>query len=249
MATCLYLSLYHMGQKDVTMEELWDIYASCFLFKGLNAPEELPDQAEICECKTAESVFPAERQGLYMGIMVSGRAEVRQKGDSNIIMSILGRGDEFGAASLYSGMDFMKDIVAVGECRVLYISKAHIDDLMADRRIARNFIAYLSQRIHFLNGRIECFTSGSVLCSLAMYLADSADKAAATTDGRDGALESRPDFALPCSISRLADVLHVGRASLYRALDDLSRQGVIYRNNRYIHILDKDKLYEIGGIR
>ena len=47
------------------------------------------------------------------------------------------------------------------------------------------------------------------------------------------------------SISDIAVMLNMGRASLYRALDKLSAEGIISKDGRRIKIINKSKLKKI----
>ena len=79
---------------------------------------------------------------------------------------------------------------------------------------ALNYVAFLSDRIRFLNRRLACLGAGSAARRLAAWLDASIP---------DGAAE----YELPLSLSRLPDALGVSRASLYRALDELEAAGHI----------------------
>ena len=52
-------------------------------------------------------------------------------------------------------------VIARSPCTALFLSRELVDELlMQDPRFARQYIAYLSDRIYFLNSKIDAFTGG-----------------------------------------------------------------------------------------
>ena len=92
-----------------------------------------------------------------LGMLVEGSAQV-SKGGSNrpVLMSTLQQGDLFGAVTLYGSRDyFITRVIARSPCTALFLSRELVDELlMQDPRFARQYIAYLSDRIYFLNSKI-----------------------------------------------------------------------------------------------
>ena len=93
--------------------------------------------------------------------------------------------------------------------------------------VGYNYVAYLSQRIWFLNEKIDALAAGSAEGKLAQYL---------LTHSRGGWME------WDCSATGLAKRLGVSRASLYRALDTLTASGAIRREAAGIRLLDEKRL-------
>lgn len=172
-----------------------------------------------------------------LGMLVEGSAQV-SKGGSNrpVLMSTLQQGDLFGAVTLYGSRDyFITRVIARSPCTALFLSRELVDELlMQDPRFARQYIAYLSDRIYFLNSKIDAFTGGSAESRLAAYLMDNLAQA---------------DTAEPCvhmrtSMNQLTQSLDIARASLYRAFEQLEEAGAIRREGRVVSILDQQKLRE-----
>ena len=97
---------------------------------------------------------------------------------------------------------------------------------------AENYIRYLTERICFLNRKITAFTAGSAEARLAVYLSGLP-------------IDSENTLTLPCSLSELADMLNMGRASLYRSLDSMTESGILLRNGKKITLLKPDALHNI----
>ena len=87
--------------------------------------------------------------------------------------------------------------------------------------LAENYFCYLTERIHFLTGRIESIASPTVADKLLNYLAQNAENGA---------------VGIPHGYNRLASTLSVSRASLYRVMDELEREGRIAREGKRILI-------------
>ena len=98
--------------------------------------------------------------------------------------------------------------------------------LSRDSAVTLNYLTFLANRIDYLNGKITMVTAGSVERKLALYLCSL---------GED-------NIKVPVSFSTLCDMLDIGRASLYRALDTLVADGCIEREGSFVQILDKNKL-------
>jgi CRP-like cAMP-binding protein len=84
----------------------------------------------------------------------------------------------------------------------------------------------LAGRVRFLNRKIQCFTAGSAERRLALWLLS----------------EEEEVITLPSSLTTLSDMLDIGRASLYRALDKLENSGLISREGRNIALLSPDEI-------
>ena len=130
----------------------------------------------------------------------------------------------FGIANLFSDAPYISMIRAEGECRVLHISEGAIRTLLeSDSGFLYRYLAFLSDRIRYLNRKIGFLTAGSAEQRLALYLA---------SFGGD-------TVRLEDSISSLSELLDVGRASLYRAFDRLTEDGFIRKEGRSITLLDR----------
>ena len=80
-------------------------------------------------------------------------------------------------------------------------------------------------RVLFLNKKIASLAGYSASSRLTMYIEDNASM-------RDGVMQ----LTLPCSLTDFAELLGVGRASLYRTLDAMEAEGKITRRGRNIII-------------
>lgn len=202
--------------------EAFDTLAQRLLHDGVLHAERFAD---------GEVVYDDAHAMPALGFLVSGGAEVvrRREGDEVFLRSMQS-GDVFGAAQLFAESETYVTVVrAKGKTRVLFLPQDAAEQLMlADPRAALGYIAFLSEKIRFLNRKIATFTAAGATEKLAGYILQNA-----------GAGER---FIPTVSYSRMAESLGLGRASLYRAIDELCALGAIRKEQKDIIILDRDLL-------
>lgn len=163
-----------------------------------------------------------------LGIVLNGSADIvsADQGKPVILRSLCSR-DVFGAASLFTrGNAPLSTITATAPCQLLFLSRDAVREaLSADEKFLDAFLSFLADRVSFLNRKIRCFTAGSAERRLALWLIS----------------EERDALVLPV-LTVLSEMLDIGRASLYRALDKLKDEGLIERNGREITILDRTSI-------
>ena len=121
--------------------------------------------------KRGDVIYSPDNYENSLGFIIRGSVNVI-KPSSGVIISNLTKGDIFGAVTLYSQKGYyVNKLVATTETKVLFIDRATVNVLMIqDQALAVNFISYLSDRIYYLNSRIDSFTGGSAESRLASYL-------------------------------------------------------------------------------
>lgn len=199
------------------------LIASTFLFRG---------QGEDCvrACLGAEGctlehfskgdmVYSPQTFRRSLGILLSGRLRVTK---GNLVVSHLRPGDLFGAAALFAeGEPYESTLTAHAPCRAVFLPQDLVSgDLAEYPGLARNYILYLSERIHFLSRKLDGLLAPGATEKLARYLL--------AQTGAGGVLE--------CPATELARRLDVGRASLYRAFGELEERGAITRAGKYITV-------------
>ncbi len=184
-----------------------------------------------CECaqyEAGEIVYPMDRLQRHLGFVLSGklRAIKTTARAGAVVLNVFTSGKVFGMAGVFCrDISPICQVEAIKRSRILWVPKLVLLDLFQrDYRAAENYIACLSDRIGFLNSRIGNFTAGTAEDKLASFLIG---------------LPLREDgtVLLPCSMLQLSEILGMGRASLYRAMDSLQEAGVISRQGRLITIL------------
>lgn len=195
------------------------------LFGGLTK-EELEDINKImpkpCPFKKGDELY---KNGV-IGIITAGKAVITRislTGQPLVIRGLLA-GDIFGSASIFGKWkEGASSIIAESDGQIIYINEKEFKQiLIKNEKIVFNYITFLSERIRFLNQRIDAFCAGSTEQKLYEFLLDGKDE--------------NGDCILNVSMSGLAAMLNVGRTSLYRDLASLEEKGLIKRENKKIHI-------------
>lgn len=175
----------------------------------------------VSYCKN-DIVFSSENYSPVICIIIKGEARVSKGGT---VISHIKDGDIFGAAFLYNqNYCFQNTVTAITPLKVVIIEKSGIDRLIQkDDTVSFNYISYLSERIGFLNSKIEGYTQSSAEEKLLLYLQKNCDD----TDGK---------CEISVSMTELSHVLHISRASLYRVIETLEQQGKICRDGKKIYL-------------
>lgn len=173
----------------------------------------------------------------FLSIILRGTAAVYAPGEgSECLLRVLHTGDTFGVANLFSPVRSVTRVVAVKPLRLLCMEQDTVRELLtADPALAMRYIGFLSDRIRFLNRRLACLSAGSAPRRLAAWLDTTAPDDAAC-------------FSVPLSLSRLADALSLGRATLYRAFDELEEKGYVHREGKNILFLDRAGMRQDFGL-
>lgn len=210
---------------EITREELL-LLERCPFFRG--ADEALLRRVLALPGVTAEAfsagetVYQPHQFRRCLGFLLAGQVQVT---NAALSVSVLEAGELFGAAALYNDLpDYATTLTARTPCRVLLLPQELVEELMGRfPEVCRSYVAYLSERIRFLSGKIDALTAGSAERKVAQYLLSRLDGEWAELD---------------CSATGLAQRLGVSRASLYRALDALEARGAVRRAGKRFRIPD-----------
>ena len=201
-----------------------------FLFRatppGLMEAVLLDRRCFRARVRKGRTIYTPEDFRRCLGLLVSGTVQVSKE---NLIVSVLGPGELFGAAALFNDEEaYVTTLTARSDCDLVFFPQSLVEDLMSScPAVARSYISYLSGRIRFLNGKIQGLIAPTAERKLEQYLA---------AHVRDDWVE------LDCPATGLAKRLNVSRASLYRAFDALEAAGAIRREWKRIRILDGEAL-------
>ncbi len=200
------------------------------IFKDCNISllqEVLEDFSLIATYPKGKTVFSEENYSPVLCLIIKGEARVN-KGDT--VISHLKEGEIYGGAFLYNPtFKFLNTVTAVSPLKVVIIEKSGVDKLIRlDSTVSFNYIAYLSERVSFLNSKIEGYIKPSAEEKLLLFLRKNCDE-------NDGKCE------ISVSMTELSRVLHISRASLYRVIETLEKQGKICRDGKKIYLQKEDE--------
>ncbi len=216
-------------------DKLFSEIAGCALFSAAD-PERLRAVLETEGCGEAcynsgETIISPDDDRRRIGVILAGNAKVRSAdGEKNVLLRTISVGEIFGVANLFdSRAKFVSRIVAGRTCRIYFVSRGAVEKLLeSDRGFLFAYIDFLSSRIRFLNRKIMFYTSGSAERRLALYL-----------------LSFESDRVIPdLPMSTLAELLDIGRASLYRAIDSLVDDGFLERDGGAFILRDSEKMLQ-----
>ena len=166
------------------------------------------------------------RNGM-LALIISGKATVKRLNDIGDIITIrsISSGELFGAASVFGDWkNGMSSIIADTNCEVLYINEDKFCNILKQYpQISINYISYLSDRIRFLNRKLDAFTTKSTEERLYEYL---------LSQSNDNGI-----INLSFGMAELARRLNVGRTSIYRDISTLDSKGLINRDGHNFKIL------------
>ena len=187
-------------------------------------------EGKIYSFRSGDIIDNGERA---VGILLSGRGVIysSDKGRQTLLRFI-SPGDAVGVAGLFADKAPNTNIYACGDGKseMFFITKNAFEELMTmDTTFRTNLIKFLSNRVTFLNSKIDCVTGGTAERRLALFLKNSPQS-------------THDEINIGMSMTALAQALNLGRASLYRAFDALTEEGIISRNGKTVKIISQESL-------
>ncbi len=177
-------------------------------------------------CYTAGETIACRRTCRHaLAFILSGSAVAsKTAGGRDVVIRLLKKGDLFGIASLFGGPEsYVSEIRARKTCYIAFVPQQIVAEIFRrDSDAAMAYIALLSEKIRYLNAKLDGFAAPSAYAKLCLYLLENGD-----TD-------------IP--IQTLAQTLGISRMTLYRNLELLAENRSICRNGRSITVLDRESL-------
>jgi len=212
--------------------------ARTFLFEGMDefvVEHILSDNRCILEEFPRGAVIHEEEHfHRSLGLILSGRVRIERRTDQGrpVLMQHLGPGDCLGASSVFLEETLLAAVITVRQpVRLLVLPQEMLRWIMArNYPVAENYIRYLSTRIGALGERIVSLTAGSAAKRLAWFLLEE--------------IEDQDSQAV--SMTDLGRQLNMGRASVYRAMEELEQAGALIREGKSIRIMDRELLRQLG---
>ena len=185
------------------------------------------DGCSVCEYAIGTYLLKRNSHEHRLGILLRGSADVTRKcADGKMHMSTLHKNDILGAAALFNGdAQYVVDICARNQTRVLWINEAHFLKMLRDSEsLLQNYLRYLNGRIRYLNNRLDALSKNTVAARIYTFLC----------------AEAKNDTYTAESYTTLSDSLCISRATLYRGFDSLIADGKILRIGKKITLLKEN---------
>ena len=172
--------------------------------------------------KKGEVIYSEDCFKKALGLFLSGSASAVNK---SLYKKRFETGSVFGAAALF-GRDncYVSKIIADTNCEVLFITEDALKKIFNLYPAATiNYITFLSNKIRFLNHKLNMISCTHAEDTVYNFLIQN--------------MNSEKIVNLPVSMTTLARMLGLGRATLYRNLDNLENKGKIKREKNNIKVI------------
>jgi CRP/FNR family transcriptional regulator, dissimilatory nitrate respiration regulator len=211
------------------------------LFRELDLPQLETIAAATTEQRVAVGATLFRRgdpcDGIYLIVLGRVKLALFAPGGAEKVVEILGPGQSFGEAVLFTGDSHRLCAEAIADSLLLHVCKdAVLDAVERNPEFARRMLSELSQRLSRRVADIEAYTLKSATERVTAYLL-------AALDDHLGTGQSA-NVHLAASKSVLASRLNITREHFSRILHELSRAGLIRVSGRNIQVLDPAGLRE-----
>lgn len=189
---------------------------------------------QVKYCHKGQIVSDRQKNEEILGLIMEGSMDVYSIAldGREILLSQLERGDCFGVVNLLTKTEFPTVLRCRTDTTLVIIPKCQLFSAMEkNSELALRYAGFCNRKMQFLIRRIEFLTMQSGRKKLVQYLLEVPGKG-----GRFGKNVSRDE---------LASILGISRASLFRELSVLTKQGLIALRGSEICLLKPDELEEI----
>lgn len=199
-----------------------------FLLKGLSDLEKTKIISRFespTSFKKGDIIYSADAFPCALGFVISGKAAAVTNNSDGIYMKSFTAGSVFGAAAIFGNDDsYISTVVANTDMEILFISENTLKEIFTENpKTALNYITFLSDKVRFLNKKLNMISCVSAEDTVYNYLCSIKD--------------SENNAEIPVSMTLLSKMLGLGRATLYRSFDALENSGKIKRENNIIKVI------------
>ncbi len=213
-------------------EKYFELIKQCFLFQYVDEETIIKilsdERLKYAVFEKNNCIYSYKSFEKSLGIILKGKISVNKyKENGEVLINYLKTGNAFGGAAVFSKAErYIAELRAETKCVILFVSDEVLKDMFRiSEKTMLNYMTYLSDSLVFLNKRLDIFSAGNAEERIKEYI-----RINAAPNG-EGIYELTIQ-----SYSRLAEYLSIGRASLYRILDDFKAQGLIDKSGKKIYI-------------
>lgn len=189
---------------------------------------------QVKYCHKGQIVSDRQKNEEILGLIMEGSMDVYSIAldGREILLSQLERGDCFGVVNLLTKTELPTVLRCRTDTTLVIIPKCQLFSAMEkNSELALRYAGFCNRKMQFLIRRIEFLTMQSGRKKLVQYLLE--------VPGKGGR------FGKNVSKDELASILGISRASLFRELSVLTKQGLIALRGSEICLLKPDELEEI----
>ena len=213
------------------VEEIKAAVEASPLLGGCNLPAS---GMQVKYCHKGQIVSDRQKNEEILGLIMDGSMDVYSIAldGREILLSQLEKGDCFGVVNLLTKTELPTVLRCRTDTTLVIIPKCQLLSAMEkNSELALRYAGFCNKKMQFLIRRIEFLTMQSGKKKLVQYLLEVPGKG-----GRFGKNVSRDE---------LASILGISRASIFRELASLTKQGLIALRDGEICLLRPDELEEI----
>lgn len=183
----------------------------------------------IYQYEAGETIFSKTNYQKSLSLIIKGKATaLKRHGGKDLMIRTFLPGDVFGVAALFcQNVEYVSDIQADSLCVVAFVPQEIVDEVFRcshDAAIA--YISLLSQKIRYLNDKLDHISAPSALSKLCYYLLEKQETTIA--------------------MQALAQTLGISRMTLYRSLDALMENKWIKKEGKQLTVLDREALTRVA---
>ncbi len=179
--------------------------------------------------KKGDTIYSSHNFKAAVGYIIKGSATAASDNKNETHLKTFSKGMSFGVAALFGGGEcYISKITAKTDSEVLFVTEAELTKLFEKYpQTAINYITFLSEKVRFLNKKLNVISCSGTENTVFKYLTSLADQNSEIHNFKNMSLVSK--------------TLGISRASLYRALNDLEQNGYIIKENNYIKVINNEK--------
>jgi CRP-like cAMP-binding protein len=207
-------------------------YSDLFIFKNLADDEVFEiskNLSPLQKFKKGEIIYSADIFKDAIGFIIKGSAFAVSNNQNQMFLKKFEKNTCFGAAALFGGSDnYVSTVTAKENCEILFITEAELKNIFKNYpQTAINYIAFLSDKVRFLNTKLCVISCNSAEDTVLTYL--------------NGTADANGYANIPENMTLFAKMLGLSRASLYRVLDTLEQNGNILKENNKLKVIKNEK--------
>jgi len=185
------------------------------------------DRCYLKTFKKDTNIYSDNKYLKCLAYIKDGSALIKSK-SSVYLMRKINKGSFFSVANIFLDSEYISEIVVKKEMSIIFFDEYLVKETIRNSSdFALNYIKFLADRIYFLNQKIDLLTNNTNTNKVIAYLLNEYDR-----QGKNIRLDG--------SYAKLAEILNMSRASLYRALDEMQDKKMINRKGKDIEIINLD---------